>query len=269
VLPFLALVPPPAVTLNLPADPRPKEPVRLVIDTDHRTLSVYSDRKLYRTFPVAVGKPSTPTPLGSWQIAQKAVWGGAFGTRWMRLSIPYGIYGVHGTNNPGSVGHFASHGCVRMLNRDVEQVYAWVEEGTPVDVVGTPPRRAVAEGSRGSEVSDIQRALLATGDYQGPVSGVFTEELTKAVEKFQQSHGMRVTGVVHRSTYEALGLYPPKRVDPPWLEKASRPPAKDQAQPAPQRHKPVLLAAYGLARRLSGAPRRLMPMGRDFSWTIG
>ncbi len=254
MLPCLALVPPPAAILSLPADPRPKEPVRLVIDTDNRTLSVYANQKLYRTFPVAVGKSSTPTPLGSWQIAEKAIWGGAFGTRWMRLSIPYGIYGVHGTNNPGSVGHFASHGCVRMRNRDVEQVYAWVEEGTPVDIVGTPPRRAVAEGSRGSEVSDIQRALLATGDYAGPISGVYTSQLTQAVERFQARHGLRVDGVVHRPTYEALGLYPPKRVDPPWLQKASSQPTQDRGHHAPAHGRPVLLARRGPGRSPQLAP---------------
>jgi len=232
VLPCLAFVPLPAVTLAVPMEPRPKEPVRLVIDADRRTLSVYSGQSLFRRFPVAVGKPSTPTPLGSWQISEKAIWGGAFGTRWMRLSIPYGIYGVHGTQNPASIGHLASHGCVRMYNRDVEQVYAWVQEGTPVDVVGIPPRRTIVEGSRGGEVTDVQRALKARGLYDGPVSGVFTAPLTAAVVRFQERHGLRSDGVVRRSTYEALGLYPPRRVDPPWLEKASRVPQKAGAMQA-------------------------------------
>ena len=223
MLPCFALAAPPALTTQVPREARPKEPVRIVIDTDRRTLGVYSGKTLYRTFPIAVGKPSTPTPLGNWQISEKAIWGGAFGTRWLRLSVPYGIYGVHGTNNPGSIGSFASHGCVRMFNRDVEQVYAWVQEGTPVDIVGTPPRRVIVEGSRGSEVSDVQRALAALGLYKGPHSGVFTAQLTQAVTEFQKGRNLRADGIVRRDTYTALGLYPPRRLDPPWLEQASPP----------------------------------------------
>ena len=233
---------PPALAAAAPADLRPKEPVRLVIDADRRTLSVYSGITLFRRFAVAVGKPSTPTPLGSWHIAEKARWGGAFGTRWMRLSIPYGIYGVHGTNRPGSIGSFASHGCVRMFNRDVEQLYEWVQEGTPVDVIGTPPRRTVVEGDRGSEISDVQQALAALGEYEGPISGVFTEQLTEAVTNFQRRHGLPADGVVRRSTYAALGLYPPRRVEASWLPR--------EAQQAPQGF-PLLQSP----RRLGAASR--------------
>ena len=121
-----------------------------------------------------------------------------------------------------------------------------------MDIVGIPPRRAIVEGSRGSEVSDVQRALKASGDYAGPISGVYTPELTRAVEEFQRSHGLRVDGVVHRSTYEALGLYPPKRVDPPWLEKATKPPVEREAPTTPSNGRPVLLARFPLAQH--GAP---------------
>ncbi len=251
MLPCFALAAPPALTTQVPREARPKEPVRIVIDTDRRTLGVYSGNTLYRTFPVAVGKPSTPTPLGNWQIAEKAVWGGAFGTRWLRLSVPYGIYGVHGTNNPGSIGSFASHGCVRMFNRDVELVYVWVQEGTPVDIVGTPPRRVIVEGSRGSEVSDVQRALAALGLYKGPLSGVFTAQLTQAVTEFQKIHNLRADGIVRRDTYTALGLYPPRRMDPPWLEQASpRTPEEPGA------------SAQSLSRRRQAISQTTMAHGR-------
>jgi peptidoglycan hydrolase-like protein with peptidoglycan-binding domain len=66
--------------------------------------------------------------------------------------------------------------------------------------------------------------------YGGPVSGVFNAPLTASVVRFQKRHGLRPDGVVRRSTYEALGLYPPRRVDPPWLEKASRPDAAGRRQ---------------------------------------
>jgi lipoprotein-anchoring transpeptidase ErfK/SrfK len=58
--------------------------------------------------------------------------GGAFGARWMRF---YNGYGIHGTNNPASIGKAVSNGCVRMFNRDVIQVYSKVDYGTPVRIV--------------------------------------------------------------------------------------------------------------------------------------
>lgn len=54
----------------------------------------------------------------------------------MRLSVPNGGYGIHGTNNPGSVGRAVSHGCVRMHNEDVIQVYQTVPLGTLVTITG-------------------------------------------------------------------------------------------------------------------------------------
>ena len=46
-------------------------------------------------------------------------WGGGFGTRWLGLNVPWGIYGIHGTNQPWSIGTQASAGCIRMFNRHV------------------------------------------------------------------------------------------------------------------------------------------------------
>jgi lipoprotein-anchoring transpeptidase ErfK/SrfK len=44
-------------------------------------------------------------------------------------------YAIHGTNEPGKIGHFVSHGCIRMLNEDVMELFAHVPLGTPVVVV--------------------------------------------------------------------------------------------------------------------------------------
>jgi lipoprotein-anchoring transpeptidase ErfK/SrfK len=50
------------------------------------------------------------------------------------LTLSGGEYAIHGTNNPGSVGRFVSHGCVRMYNRDITDLYSRVRIGTPVIV---------------------------------------------------------------------------------------------------------------------------------------
>jgi len=107
----------------------------ITIELEKRRLHFQSG-DLSKTYPVAIGKPSTPTPLGNWTIVQKAMNpGGPFGARWMRLSVPWGGYGIHGTNNPNSIGKAVSHGCVRMYNKDVIEIYPLTPLGTPVNIV--------------------------------------------------------------------------------------------------------------------------------------
>lgn len=131
-----------AKLFDVPVSLKPTTPppgkVSIFIDTFERKLTILSDGKPYKEYSVAVGKWHTPTPLGVWKITQKAVWGEGFGSRWMRISVPWGIYGIHGTNKPWSIGNYASAGCIRMYNRHVEEIYRWVSIGTPVVIVGGP-----------------------------------------------------------------------------------------------------------------------------------
>lgn len=107
---------------------------KILINTVARTLTLYENGKIYKVYPVAVGKPSTPTPKGNFTIANKAVNpGGPFGVRWLGLSISG--YGIHGTNDPSSIGKAVSHGCVRLHNANVIELYNLVPIGTPVNIV--------------------------------------------------------------------------------------------------------------------------------------
>ena len=73
--------------------------VELVIRVPERMLEVYSDAQLYKKYRIAVGEGKTPTPVGEWKVVWKDYnWGTGFGTRWMGLNVPWGIYGIHGTN---------------------------------------------------------------------------------------------------------------------------------------------------------------------------
>ncbi|MFZ5646210.1 MAG: L,D-transpeptidase family protein [Bacillota bacterium] len=113
----------------------PEAGTRLVIVRSARKLQYYSGTNLLKTYPVAVGKHSTPTPAGSYRVVNKIVNpGGVLGTRWMGLSIPNGSYGIHGTNNPSSIGKYISNGCIRMYNSDVEDLFPKVNIGTPVTI---------------------------------------------------------------------------------------------------------------------------------------
>ena len=102
------------------------------IDTKNKILRLFNDNAFVKQYPVAVGKPSTPTPPGHWSIILKGLWGEQFGGHFMQLSVPWGIYGIHGTNKPWSVGQAVSHGCVRMHNNDAAELYGLVSIGTPV-----------------------------------------------------------------------------------------------------------------------------------------
>ncbi|HBV99259.1 MAG: ErfK/YbiS/YcfS/YnhG family protein [Peptococcaceae bacterium BICA1-7] len=111
----------------------------LVILRSSRKLQHFSGRILKNTYPVAVGKFSTPTPLGNYRVINKVLNpGDILGTRWMGLDIPGGNYGIHGTNNPSSIGKFISLGCIRMQNHDVESLFPQVGIGTPVNITDGP-----------------------------------------------------------------------------------------------------------------------------------
>jgi lipoprotein-anchoring transpeptidase ErfK/SrfK len=151
-------------TLRLPARPiRPKITARkvgpaVVIRRGSRRLTLFRSSgagkmRVAASFPVAVGMPSYPTPLGSFHIRTKTrnpwwyppnqPWaagaspippgpGNPLGTRWMGLG---GGVGIHGTPNSGSIGSAASHGCIRMLIPSAEWLFERVRLGTPVWIV--------------------------------------------------------------------------------------------------------------------------------------
>jgi lipoprotein-anchoring transpeptidase ErfK/SrfK len=119
--------------------------VVLVSITD-RKLAVVENGTVLATFPVAVGATVSPSPTGEFQIVSRVAnptyyHAGAvipsgkdspIGTRWLGLSQKG--YGIHGTNAPRSVGHAASHGCIRLRNRDMEQLYSMLHIGDVVQI---------------------------------------------------------------------------------------------------------------------------------------
>ena len=106
----------------------------VIVYTGERRLDLFRDGILYKSYPVAVGKPSTPTPKGSFKIINKdSDPGPRFGARWLGLSVPH--IGIHGTNHPQSIGQDVTEGCVRMYNPDIEELYWMLPVGTPVTIV--------------------------------------------------------------------------------------------------------------------------------------
>lgn len=186
--------------------------LRILIDIDEKTLYLLDGNKLIKKYVVATGKPSTPTPVGRWKIVNKARWGGGFGSRWMQLDVPWGKYGIHGTNQPSSIGYNASHGCVRMHNRDVEDLYTYVKYGTPVYIYGGlygpfgNGAKNLSPGDRGMDVVEVQRRLALLGYYNGSIDGVYGPVLEKAVNSFQRDNGLPVSRTIYYETYRAMGI---------------------------------------------------------------
>jgi lipoprotein-anchoring transpeptidase ErfK/SrfK len=109
----------------------------IVISLSERTLGLYQGNQLVRRYPVAIGKPSTPTPVGTHRVLEKVLYpGGGLGTRW--IGFTYQMHGIHGTNRPELIGQEVSNGCVRMHNANVEELYEMVGVGTPVVVIVAP-----------------------------------------------------------------------------------------------------------------------------------
>ncbi len=101
------------------------------ISTSKHQLKLFDGNKLIKTYPIAVGKMLSPTPFGTYKIINKQRNPGRqFGVLWMGLSKPH--YGIHGTNNPASIGKNVSHGCIRMFNHDVLELSSRVPIGTRV-----------------------------------------------------------------------------------------------------------------------------------------
>ncbi|WP_088072456.1 L,D-transpeptidase [Gottfriedia luciferensis] len=101
------------------------------ISTSQHQLKLFNGSQLLKTYPIGVGKMLTPTPTGTYTIINKHPNpGGPFGVLWMGLSAPH--YGIHGTDNPSSIGHYVSHGCIRMYNHDVLELSSMVSIGTGV-----------------------------------------------------------------------------------------------------------------------------------------
>ena len=119
---------------------------RIVVSIADRKLAVVEGDKVVRIFETAVGAPVSPSPTGVFKIANHIAdptWygkgkvvppgkGNPIGTRWLGLSLKG--YGIHGTNVPSSIGKAASHGCIRMRNHEVEELFKMVAVGDQVEL---------------------------------------------------------------------------------------------------------------------------------------
>lgn len=138
----------PDLKTALPASMQHQVVRLIVVSLQDRRLALLEDGQVKKVYPVAVGKDSTPSPTGTFTIANRVANptyyhdgkvippgpGNPVGNRWIGLS-QHG-YGIHGTNAPHSIGKAASHGCIRMSRRDLEELFAQVRSGDTVEIIG-------------------------------------------------------------------------------------------------------------------------------------
>ena len=120
---------------------------RIAVDLSERRLVAYRRDRVVMSVPVAVGAPGTPTPVGSFYVDERYIIpdaSGPFGPNAIGISahsdalkdvwVDDGPIGIHGTNEPGSIGLAASHGCIRVANASMRRLFDLAPAGTPVVV---------------------------------------------------------------------------------------------------------------------------------------
>ena len=126
----------------------------------------FNDIKMVKTYPIGIGILDSPTPLGRFTIIEKTknpTWNIPLSLQeeYGRQSMPpgpdnpLGAYrlrlsnydvGIHGTNIPWGIGRLVSHGCIRLYPEDIEELFALVKVGTPVEIIYEPIKIGFKEG---------------------------------------------------------------------------------------------------------------------------
>lgn len=128
-------------------------PFSAVVDQDRMTLTIHAYGYFVRQFPIGIGRDGA-TPVGTFLVVDKLANptyygpdgviaendpGNPLGERWLAINDEVGTlsgYGIHGTNEPESIGKAESRGCIRLGTADVEQVYDLLSVGSEVVIRG-------------------------------------------------------------------------------------------------------------------------------------
>jgi lipoprotein-anchoring transpeptidase ErfK/SrfK len=170
-----------AAAQSVPAAPKhPEHRRRIVVSIPDRKLALIENGQVKKVYPVAVGAANSPSPSGTFEVKNrlvsptyyhpgKVIPAGAnnpLGTRWIGLSTKG--YGIHGTNVESSIGKAASHGCIRMHRKDLEEFFADVQVGDEVEI------RAAADPETDS--------IFGAAPTEITTEGVVTASATNSVE---------------------------------------------------------------------------------------
>ena len=122
----------------------PKTSFSVLVDKSQNILTLKNGEEVVKVYTCSTGRDGI-TPIGTFRIVNRLVdpvWKGIvapgdpknpLGTRWLGFDLPQ--YGIHGTNEPETIGQAVTDGCVRLANNDVEELFTLLPEGTSVTVV--------------------------------------------------------------------------------------------------------------------------------------
>lgn len=187
----------------------------IFIDVNELTLSLLNGetKETIKTYPIAIGKKETPSPIGVWQISGKALKKGPFGGYWLGLNVPWDTFGIHGTSNPGSIGSMASNGCIRMYNHNIVELFNIVDTGTTVIISAGPNwrfsyySRVIKPMDKGTDVYNVQRRLFDLGYYKHEPDGFYEYPLELAVKKYKTDKNMPVSTDIDNKFLDSIGLW--------------------------------------------------------------
>ena len=131
---------------------------KILINIPSHTLELFENNAAIKTYTIGVGKPYFPTPVGKFKVISKIknpVWENPYkpagavriksgknnplSTRWIGFyRDSNGEYGIHGTNIESSIGKYSSHGCIRMKQKEAEELFSKINEGCEVKITYNP-----------------------------------------------------------------------------------------------------------------------------------
>lgn len=185
---------------------------KILVDVEESRMYLFENGVCIKTYKVSGGKTSTPSPIGTWKIISKGKWGEGFGGSWMGLNVPWGKFGIHGTTQEGSIGWASSHGCIRVENSEVAELYKIIPYGTEVTIVdgvyGAFGKgfRYLKSGMYGSDVYEIQKRLKELGFFYSNPNGKFGSETENAVKKYCRANNLKVRKTIDIELQKHMGF---------------------------------------------------------------
>jgi lipoprotein-anchoring transpeptidase ErfK/SrfK len=175
----LALVSPAVSQTAVSNEPRAQR--TLLVSIPDRKLAVLENGNVVADFSISVGAAKSPSPTGEFVVVNRVVnptyyhegvvipagKDNPVGTRWVGLSQKG--YGIHGTNAPKSIGRAASHGCIRLHNRDMEKLFSLLRVGDVVQIRGERDEQ-IAEIFGGTPDGETEAAAQAASEPAGVVA---------------------------------------------------------------------------------------------------
>jgi L,D-transpeptidase catalytic domain len=169
--------------LSCPAIAQVSDKRLLLVSIPDHELALIENGTVKKVYPVAVGKQSTPSPTGTFHIVVrvsdptyyhegKIIAPGPhnpLGNRWMGLDRKG--YGIHGTNAPQSIGKSASHGCVRMAKRDLDELFSMVKVGDEVQIRGERDEETAAIFGTGAEAAPATVTIAQSANVNSDAAG--------------------------------------------------------------------------------------------------